>query len=134
MKNAVLILLSALTLGACSKEDALQQEMNRLRGTWNLAEITGGIAGTGYEADFAQLEMSNRNRYRLLADGASIQEGDYELTIEEEELVIRFTPNTPDNVNFDEFEKTILWQNNNRTLILSEPCCDLFVYNFERTQ
>lgn len=134
MKNAIIILLAALALGACSKEDRLAQEMNRLRGTWDLKEITGGIAGTGYEANFAQLVMRNQNRYSLLADNAPVQEGSYALAIEEDKLVIRFTADTPDNIPFDEFEKTVQWQDNDRKLILNEPCCDLFVYTFERIQ
>lgn len=135
MKNTLFIILAAiLTLSSCSKDDTLQQEMNRLRGTWELKSITGGIAGTGYDANFDKLMMNNENHYSLLADGNSVQEGSYTLTIENDNLVIRFQPDAEDNITFDEFEKSVQWENNDRKLILSEPCCDLFVYIFERIQ
>ena len=134
MKNLIFAILAVFALSACSEDDVLQQEMNRLRGTWDLESISGGLAGTGYEANFAQLSMTNQNRYSLLADDAPVQQGSYALSIEEDKLVIRFTPDAPDNITFDEFEKTVQWHDDDRKLILSEPCCDLFVYTFERTQ
>lgn len=134
MKKIMIAVLALFALSACSKDDALQQEMNRLRGTWELKDITGGIAGTGYDANFTHLFMANNNRYELLADDQAVQEGSYTLKIEEDKLVIQFQADAADNVPFDEFEKSVEWQDNDRKLILSEPCCDLFVYNFERTQ
>ena len=134
MKKMIIAILAVFALSACSKEDVLQQEMNRLRGTWELKDITGGIAGTGYDANFTHLFMTNNNRYQLSADDQTVQEGSYTLKIEGDKLVIRFQADADDNIPFDEFEKTIEWQDNDRKLILSEPCCDLFVYTFERTQ
>ena len=129
----ILVFFAMAALSACSKEDILQQEMNRLRGNWDLKEITGGFTGAGYEADFTQLIMTNSNRYSIEADNSSIEEGDYTLNIEEDELVIRFEPDVPDNRPFSEMEKTIEFKDNNRKLILIEPCCDLYTYEFERT-
>ena len=134
MKKIIIAVLALFVMSACSKEDALQQEMNRLRGTWELQNITGGIAGTGYDANFNQLYITNNNRYQLLSDNQAVQEGSYTLKIEDDQLVIRFEADATDNIAFDEFEKSVEWQDSNRKMRLSEPCCDLFVYDFERTQ
>ena len=67
MKIFLLITLTVFALSACSKEDTLQLEKNRLEGFWLLTELTGGISGTGYEANFDHLQMTNHNRYALMA-------------------------------------------------------------------
>ena len=134
MKKVFIALCVTMFLTACSKEDALQQEMNRLRGSWDLESISGGFAGTGYQADFIQLSMTNSNRYTLLAeDNSTIQEGSYTLSIEDDQLMIRFISDVPDNQSFDKMEKKVEWKDENRKLFLSEPCCDLYNYSFEKT-
>ena len=133
MKPFLFIALSLILMTSCSKKDPLHQEMNRLRGTWLLKEISGGFAGTGYTANWTHLIMTNQNRYVLESDGSTVQEGAYELTTEDEKLIIRFEADTPDNVPFDEFEKTLSFLEDNRKIVLSEPCCDLFTYSLERT-
>ena len=132
MKNFLLITLTVFALSACSKEDPLQHEKSRLVGFWQLTEITGGIAGTGYEANFDHLQMTNNNRYTLMVYDSFIQEGDYDLTIENDQLTIRFIPDSADTIIFDDFEKAVLFSEEDRKLVLSDPCCDLYVYLFEK--
>lgn len=134
MKNGMLFFTALLLWAACSKKDPLQQDMNRLQGVWNLLEISGGFAGTGYDANFTKLEMDNDGDYSLTSDEATIQEGEYKLKIEDEQLIIRFVPDGTDNIPFDDFEKSVLFQEDDNKLILSEPCCDLFTYMFERAE
>ena len=132
MKNILLITLTVFALSACNKEDTLQPEQNRLEGFWLLTEITGGIAGTGYEVNFDHLQMTNHNRYALMAYDSFVQEGDYDLTIENDQLIIHFIPDMADTIIFHDVEKTVLFSEQDRKLVLSDPCCDSFVYPFER--
>ena len=59
-----------------------------------------------------------------------VQEGDYDLTIENDQLIIRFIPDMVDTIIFDDVEKTVLFSEQDRKLVLSDPCCDSFVYPF----
>ena len=132
MKNILLITLAAFAFFACSKEDTPWPEENRLEGFWLLTEIAGGIAGTGYEANFDHLQMTNNNRYSLMVFDAVLQEGNYELSTENDELIIRFIPDSADAIIFDDVEKVVLLSEQDQKLVLSDPCCDSFVYLFER--
>jgi len=137
MKNFLIMALTLFAVTACSKEeDPFQQEKNRLQGLWLLTEITGGIAGTGYEANFSHLEMTSQDRYALLDRESSniLQEGDYRLRTENEELIITFTPDDSEEVFFYDVEKTVTFGEQDQLLTLSDPCCDLFVYQFEREE
>ena len=61
---------------------------------------------------------------------AVVQEGNYELDKEDDQLFIRFAPNAMDTTIFSDHEKTITFSNGNNNLTLTDPCCDLFIYTF----
>ncbi len=132
MKNILFILLAVSALWACNKEDPFEVDKNRLAGSWLLTEITGGIAGTGYEANFDRLQMTLGDRYALMNFDAVVQEGTYQLSKEGGQLSIRFTPEPPDDLIFDEQEKAITFGDQDRQLVLSDPCCDNYVYQLEK--
>lgn len=132
MKNILLISLAVFTLSACSKDNEFTLEKDSLEGFWLLTDVTGGIAGTGYEVNFDHLQINNGETYSLMVHDSFIQEGTYELSIEDDQLLIRFIPNKVDTIVFDDFEKTIIFSEQDSKLTLTDPCCDLFVYNFEK--
>jgi len=132
MKNILLISLAVFTLFACSKEDEYAAEKERLEGFWLLTDVTGGIAGTGYEANFDHLQINDNDRYSLMVHDSFIQEGTYELSKEDDQLFIRFFPNATDTLIFDDQEKAITFDDEDTKLTLTDPCCDLYVYHFDK--
>jgi hypothetical protein len=132
MKKIFLISLAVFTLSACSKDDEFTIDKDRLEGFWLLTDVTGGIAGTGYEVNFDHLQINDGDRYSLMVHDSFIQEGTYELRKEVDQLLIRFIPSMVDTIVFDDHEKTIIFNEQDSKLTLTDPCCDLFVYNFEK--
>jgi hypothetical protein len=132
MKNLFLIVLAALTLLACSKDDDFTIDQDRLEGFWLLTDVTGGISGTGYEANFDHLQINDGQVYSLMVQDAFIQEGSYELSKENNQLFIQFIPTTEDAVVFDDDKKEVIFSEQDSKLTLTDPCCDLFVYHFEK--
>lgn len=129
MKNILLIILFVSSFIACNKEDDFTSS---LEGYWLLTEITGGFAGTGYTASFDHLQIDKGEKYALMIQDAVIQEGTYEWSEESENLIIRFIPNVNDTIAFDNEEKTVVFSQGDKNMTLSDPCCDLFVYTFEK--
>ena len=134
MKHLLFLALAVIGLSTCSKKDPFERDKNLLAGFWNLTEITGGIAGTGYEATFDQLQLTRKGRYALLSQDAAVQEGAYQLSEEDGQLFIRFNPDISNGLFFHDQEKEISWVGHQGPLVLSDPCCDLFVYRFERDE
>ena len=132
MKNILLISLAIFTLSACNKDDEFTLEKDPLEGFWLLTDVSGGFAGTGYDVNFDHLQIDDGEKYSLMLLDSFIQEGTYELTDEGNQLLIRFIPNMVDTIFFDDQEKTILFSEQDSKLTLTDPCCDLFVYNFEK--
>lgn len=130
MKNLLLIVLMLSMLASCGKEDDFSSINEKLEGYWLLTDITGGFAGTGYEADFDHLQINGDQVYALMIHDAVIQEGTYQLREEEDNWVIQYIPADMDNITFDNEEKTILFNEEGNVLTLSDPCCDLYVYRF----
>ena len=134
MKNIVLLLLATCTLLSCNKNKDFEELNSLLEGSWILQEITGGIAGTGYDAPFDRLQINNKEEYSLMIHDAVIQEGTYTLNQANDQIQILFAPNVMDSLFFKDHEKTILLTDQDNTLTLSDPCCDLYVYVFEREE
>ncbi len=133
MKHIFLIALAIVAFSACSdSDDEFEGDRDRLEGYWSLTDITGGIAGTGYEASFDHLQFNDDDRYALMVHDAVIQEGKYILRKEDEQLFILFTPVSTNNIFFHDFEKRVVFGDQDTTLVLSDPCCDLYVYSFEK--
>ena len=134
MKNTILIflMLAGLTWTACEKSSDTQ-ETNELIGTWDLIKVTGGFSGAGYPAKFDALRIKT-SEFELLKAKSSIYTGAYTL---------KPTTGTPDSFKisssvqpiidgFSNYDKTISLSKDN--LVLSDPCCDLYTYEFTRTK
>ena len=134
MKNKIIIGLILSILVACSKKDDFNSEYERLEGYWLLTEITGGIAGTGYEANFDHLQVNDGQRYSLMIQDAVLQEGTYKLSEEGDQLIIHFSSANSDEITFDNELKTVVFSDEDRKLTLADPCCDLYTYSFIREE
>ena len=134
MKDILLFILVLCSLNACNKDDALTAENEKLEGYWLLTEVTGGFGGTGYEVNFDHLQINEDQRYSLMVHDSFIQEGTYQLSMKDDQLIIKFIPSVMNTIAFDDYEKAIKFNENDNVLTLSDPCCDLFVYTFSKEE
>ena len=121
-------LLALMALPACDGDDTEKNSQDDLVGVWLLEQITGGIAGTGYPADFTEVEFKSNGTYRINNNDEAKGEGTYTLTTEEDDLVLRLTSSDSTKIGFEEHDKTVIFER--EKLILADPCCDLFEYTF----
>ena len=132
MKNILtsIILIGTLAWMSCEKSPDTENPTG-LQGTWNLIAISGGIAGHGYQAKFDALKI-NASTFDLLKSKAVIYSGNYVVTpttaqpdsfkITSAPTVAEFFPNiTTKKIDFVK-----------GNLVLTEPCCDLYTYEFSR--
>ena len=131
--KAIYVFLAAFVMAGISqscndKDDAQKDQRDELVGVWQLLDITGGFSGGGYEADFTDVEFKSNGTYRINNHDEARGEGTYELTTIEEDLMLRLTPNDATKIGFEEHEKTVTFDAGK--LFLSDPCCDLFTYEF----
>ncbi len=130
MKNSIILLLilGMISWISCEKSSD-QEESNGLSGTWNLVAITGGIAGNGYQAKFDAIHF-DQGSFDLLKNKSKIFTGTYTLTAAADTFKITSTATDADPfLNIQ--EKKIGYDKGN--LILSEPCCDLYSYEFSKS-
>lgn len=121
-------LLALMALSACDGDKNEKDPQDDLVGIWYLQTITGGIAGTGYPADFTEVEFKSNGTYRINNHDEAKGEGTYTLTTEEGDLILRLTSSDATKIGFEEHDKTVVFDR--EKLILADPCCDLFEYTF----
>lgn len=133
--KTISFLLSAFSLfvmvSACGDQndpEGTQQEP--IVGVWKLIQITGGFAGHGYPADFTDVEFKSNGTYRINNHDEAKGEGTYSLdSLENNEgLILKLVPSDSVKIGFEEYAKTVIFDKDK--LILSDPCCDLFQYEF----
>ncbi len=121
-------LVLLLLFQSCTKDDAEKNHQDDLVGLWKLESITGGFAGTGYEADFTDVEFKSNGTYRINNHDEAKGEGNYTLDTIEGKVILRLTSSDATKITFENEEKTVTFDR--EKLILSDPCCDLFQYTF----
>jgi hypothetical protein len=118
-------------LASCEENDQPNPDREQLVGIWKLDRITGGITGSGYPPDFTEVEFKNSGIYRVYNQDTTKAAGTYDLTTEAAKRILRLTPNDSTRITFEFEEKEVTFQKSD-TLLLSDPCCDLFQYEFSR--
>lgn len=125
-------LLAALSffivLQSCDNEKPEKDLRDELVGFWKLESITGGFAGTGYEADFTDVEFKSNGTYRINNHDEAKGEGTFTLDTIEGKVILRLNSSDATKITFENEEKTVTFDR--EKLILSDPCCDLFQYTF----
>ena len=133
MKNILtsIFLLSTIVFTSCEKS-TVAEDTTGIKGTWNLVSITGGITGQGYTAKFDAIKINN-NTFDLLKTKAVIYTGNYVLTpsiAQPDSFKITSAPTSADFIINVSTKKIDIIKNDK--LVLSEPCCDLYTYEFSR--
>lgn len=105
-----------------------RNEQNKIVGSWNLTRITGGFAGTGYPADFTDVEFKSNGTYRINNQDEAKGDGTYNLVNETDNLILKLVPSDSVKIGFEQYDKTVTFDK--EKLILSDPCCDLYTYEF----
>lgn len=123
----LLALCFLFTFSACDNEDNDRSEASELVGIWKLTRITGGFSGQGYPADFTDVEFKSNGTYRINNHDEAKGEGTYSLE-NNDHLVLKLTPSDSIKIGFEEYAKDVVFEKDK--LILSDPCCDLFQYEF----
>jgi len=130
-KFLFLIALVAFTTWACDQKDDATPEQNEIVGKWKLDKITGGFSGSGYTADWNTLELNANLTYRRLQNETLRYQGTYELVKKDGKTFINFKESaTPSNAPFESDDKEVTLEKDK--FILSDPCCDLFQYEFSK--
>lgn len=124
------LLVMTVFISCDNKSNEQKDAKDDLVGVWNLQSITGGFAGTGYPANFTDVEFKSNNTYRINNQDEAKGEGSYSLTTVDDQLMLQMTPNDTTKIGFEEHEKTVVYDGDK--LILSDPCCDLFQYEFTK--
>lgn len=129
MKKSILFigLLAIFAFTSCEKSS--DNPENKLIGTWHLAKVSGGFSGSGYVAKFDQLKFSATNME--MAKGSSILDTrSYSINASNDTL--RFAT---ENAQADAFlfQGTKKIEFTKDKMILSDPCCDLYNYEFDKT-
>lgn len=121
------------TFWACDQKDDASPDQNEVVGKWKLEDISGGFAGNGYNADWNYLELKADLTYRRLQNDSLRYQGTYELQKKDGKTFIDFKQSaTPGNSPFDFVQKEVLLEKDK--FILSDPCCDMFQYEFSKTK
>nr|MBP6795456.1 hypothetical protein [Saprospiraceae bacterium] len=129
MKKSILFfgLLAMFAFTSCEKSS--DNPENKLIGTWHLAKVTGGFSGAGYAAKFDQLKFSATKME--MAKGASILDTrSYSINASNDTLRFATENATADAFLFQGTKKIEFTKDK---MILSDPCCDLYNYEFDKT-
>ncbi len=120
------IFFGLLLLSSCTNEKEESQVESEIVGKWTLQSISGGFAGTGYEAFFTHVAFKSDASYVMYNQERIVSTGVYTIENQIEGAIIDFTVANPNA--FESSEKTIRFEN--EQLSLEDPCCDLYLYTF----
>lgn len=129
MKKSILLfgLISIFAFTSCEKSS--DNPENKLIGTWHLAKITGGITGGGYVAKFDKLKFTDTKME--MSKGSTILDT-RAYSINSTNDTLKFNTANPQADGFlSQGIKKIEFSKNK--MILSEPCCDLYNYEFDKS-
>ena len=121
------------TFWACDQKDDASPDQNELVGKWKLEDISGGFAGSGYNADWNYLELKSDLTYRRLQNDTLRYQGTYAIQEKDGKTFIDFKSSPAlSNSPFEDQEKEAVFEKDQLTL--SDPCCDLFQYEFSKAK
>jgi hypothetical protein len=131
--KAFILLVARLSFSfmQCEKGDG-NEPNNPYTGEWELLSITGGFAGNGYPADFSVLYLGGDATYWIGDSSDKVAEGTYEIYKKGEEDWVRFDADDSQNQHIFETQDKMIGFSIEGTLVLSEPCCDLYQYEFKK--
>lgn len=128
MKKYIIILVIIIGLIACNKNDT---GVSPLEAKWRIENISGGLHGGGYEANFRYLEFIDEKNCNWLDSMDNILDsGIYDLSTEDSKDYITFESDTDSlSYSFTHFKKQYRFISSD-TLYMADGCCDLYDYLF----
>ena len=121
------------TFWACDQKDDASPDQNEVVGKWKLEDISGGFVGSGYDANWNYLELKADLTYRRLQNGNLAYQGTYAIQKKDGKTFIDFKSSPAlSNSPFEDQEKEAVFEKDQLTL--SDPCCDLFQYEFSKAK
>ncbi len=132
-KRAILFTLVfafiSLSLFQCEKDEG-EKSSDPYMGIWEVISVSGGFSGNGYTPDFNHLTLKDNGTYRLEMNTQLISSGTFNLYEKEQEDWISFSPASTNDQNIFESEDKMIGINTEGNLVMAEPCCDLYQYEF----
>jgi hypothetical protein len=120
--------LIVLAIWACDDSDNPTPDQNEVQGKWKLESISGGFTGSGYKADWNQLELKSDLSYRRLKNDTLRFQGTYAIQQKDGKTYLNFKASA--NSIFEDHDKEVVLEK--EKFILRDPCCDLFEYTFAK--
>jgi hypothetical protein len=120
------------SIWACESTDNPQPENNQLVGKWKLESISGGFSGAGYKANWNNIDVKNDLTYRRFNGDTLKFSSTYKFQTKDGKEHVIFAEKEGDKINqiFESQPKTFKLEKGR--LILEDPCCDLFLYEFSK--
>ncbi len=120
-----------VSIWACEGNDDPQAQ-NQLVGKWKLEKISGGIIGSGYKANWNSIDVKNDLTYRRFNGDTLKFSSTYKFQTKDgkEEVIFAEKPGDKINQIFESQHKRFKLEKGR--LILEDPCCDLYLYEFSK--
>ena len=109
--------------------DIIPPQYSGLYNKWKLIKITGGFSGDGYEPNFDYIFFKQNGIYCISCKDTIKGFGQINVIMQDNELTISLTPDKLSSAFFSNFQKQVDLKHTD-TLFLSDPCCDLYNYEF----
>ena len=131
------IMLDSISSQRYYSSDIFTEKHIAINGIWKVIGTSGGIAGSGYKADFNYLIIKANGIFGIVRNDSLITSGKILIKNQSDsELYVDFISETdPDKVRIEivqDSEKYIELRND--TLNLNAPCCDRFNTHFKRVK
>lgn len=110
--------------------DPINQKFQNIYRKWEVIRITGGITGAGFKPEFNLITFKKNGIYCLSQEDTLKEYGNIRIERQDSMLILKFIPEKIGKNYFSYVEKTVNLSHKD-TLILVDPCCDLFVYEFK---
>lgn len=140
MKHLLIsIIISSLFLSSCEineqfpYSDIIPEDMWDIIGMWQIDNISGGLAGWSYEPNFDFLSIRPNGCFSFIDNSSEIASGNIEFVDYDEDTLLFFNLDSIfplSVVNMGLYFPKYIMKLETTTLILADPCCDLFTYSF----
>ena len=138
--NSLLLILLFVFLSCEKHEEKSPDDISSIKiaGNWEIIRISGGIIGQTYAPNFKYLNINHNGDFSFLNDTDEIARGTIITeTDSNNDLWYKFnvdsTESEPTVPLPTYFPKVVSFLDSNN-LILSDPCCDLYTYEFTRVK
>ena len=133
-------MILSVGLQSCEKqvEPSFPSDSINIVGKWEIKQISGGFAGKTYVPNFKYLTIKADGEFGFYSDSLEIANGT--ITVDknpDNELILKFNLDKSyplSVVNMSTYFAKSIQLLDADTLILEDPCCDLFSYAFKKVK